>query len=115
MPNVECPHCGQTLEVDEGSEAMVKCPICEKGFNWQRALNLSAPAAPQVATPITPGARWYFATLDGTQYGPTSEAEIVNGIRDGRIPGGSLVWRSGMSNWVPVESTAPFSALFQQV
>ena len=52
-------------------------------------------------------ARWFHAA-DGKPHGPVAAEEIVAGIRSGRIGPGTLVWREGMQQWAPVESTPEF-------
>ena len=45
---------------------------------------------------------WYFSE-NGQQQGPVSLAELQAMIRSGRLTIDSLVWRQGMSDWMPVQ------------
>ncbi len=44
MPLLECPGCGQTLDLEAGSGALITCPICGTRFNSRR----KAPELPAV-------------------------------------------------------------------
>ncbi len=40
---------------------------------------------------------------DGTEYGPTTLAELKAWIGDGRVANATQVWRSDTTNWLPAE------------
>lgn len=51
-----CPHCGQTLEVDEGAAgANIDCPACGKEITIPTTKS-AAPPPPAVAAPVVPTA-----------------------------------------------------------
>ena len=52
-------------------------------------------------------ADWYY-NLDGAQYGPMDEAELVRLIQASEIPPGVLVCQLGMMNWEPAREHACF-------
>jgi hypothetical protein len=47
---------------------------------------------------------WYLAR-DGQQYGPVTDAELSKIIELGHLKPTDLVWRQGMDDWAPAEST----------
>ena len=47
---------------------------------------------------------WYF-TKDSTQEGPFDEQAIAATVAEGTIAGDTLVWRDGMSEWLPLHQT----------
>ena len=46
-----------------------------------------------------PSAVWYVRPPSGGQFGPASGLIMKSWIRDGRVPGESLVWRAGWEQW----------------
>jgi hypothetical protein len=66
----------------------------------------ATPAPPTAAEPS------WFASVDGGQVGPFTEAALRAEIRAGRIGTSDHVWREGMDDWVPASSvldSAPVS------
>lgn len=55
-----------------------------------------APAAPQ----------WHVH-CDGQEYGPIEESALLDWIRQGRVRGDNMVWRQGMTDWLPAEAVQP--------
>jgi len=62
--------------------------------------------------------QWYYSN-NGTQSGPVSTEALKAMIADGRVKSVDLVWREGMSDWLPASSvrelaptpaTPPFQA-----
>lgn len=51
---------------------------------------------------------WYYA-LNGQQLGPVSEQELLQLAAQGTLSGGSLVWREGIGDWLPLSSALPAS------
>jgi Tfp pilus assembly major pilin PilA len=41
---------------------------------------------------------------DGQKYGPYTEAEIRQWLREGRVTPGTLAWRIGLADWVPLST-----------
>lgn len=65
------------------------------------------PAAPKVPPqlPKAPTAEWFYA-VDGQQHGPVTGATLRAMWLDEEIPDRSLVWRDGMSGWMPIGKVA---------
>jgi len=42
----------------------------------------------------------YFVVVDGAQAGPFNEQQLEQLIREGKVTGESLVWRTGITAWV---------------
>ena len=109
---VECPSCGQTIEVpDVTGKVQMICPVCEQAFVVQEA-PVSGPRAHggvgRVGT--ADDGSWHLTISSGQQYGPISADDIINWIRQGRVTSDDLVWRQGMQTWLPRWSTPPFSS-----
>lgn len=55
--------------------------------------------------------RVYFISDGGQQYGPHSEAEIMEMVGNGSISAAALLWREGAPGWMPLphqlRATAP--------
>lgn len=52
---------------------------------------------------------WFYARA-GSRAGPVPEADLVQWLREGRLDHDTLVWQTGMANWVPahqVDRLAP--------
>jgi hypothetical protein len=45
--------------------------------------------------------QWYYTKV-GLRQGPVPESELLLKIQRGEIDGGNLVWREGMSDWLPL-------------
>jgi hypothetical protein len=46
---------------------------------------------------------WYYSKM-GLQQGPVPKDELLTQIRRGEIDGTNLVWREGMTDWMPLSS-----------
>ena len=57
----------------------------------------------------------WHAAVDDEDIGPLTLAELGRQIEDGRIDRDSLVWKSGMENWLPAGEVQDVSALFDRV
>ena len=55
-------------------------------------------------------ADWFYGK-DSTQHGPVSEQEIRNLISSGQIDINTIIWREGMTDWLPMKDVAEFQAL----
>ena len=56
---------------------------------------------------------WYY-TLNNQQVGPVEEAEIKSLVDAGTISHGTMVWTTGMANWLPIGQT-PLASLLGSV
>ena len=45
---------------------------------------------------------WYVA-VNGQTIGPFSHEQMIAGIRSGQYQQTSMVWREGLSDWLPVQ------------
>ncbi len=52
----------------------------------------------------------WFCQVSGQQYGPVAEAELRQWLAQGRLKPTDLVWREGMSGWVPASSVLASAA-----
>ena len=34
MPLIQCPHCGEDIELEDGASGLFDCPYCDKDFTW---------------------------------------------------------------------------------
>lgn len=71
---------------------------------------LLAPAPPLPASPTSDSTgslvdEWYYCNLNGVQSGPVSWIKIRTHISMRAIDAQSLVWKEGMSDWLPLEKT----------
>lgn len=55
----------------------------------------------------------YYIGINGTQTGPFDKTVILTAIKDGRVQGDTLLWRSGLSEWEKAENLPELTALFQ--
>jgi hypothetical protein len=53
-------------------------------------------------------ADWFYGK-DNTQHGPVSDLEIRNLITAGQIDMNTVVWREGMTDWIPMKDVPEFS------
>lgn len=58
-------------------------------------------------------AEWFYGK-DGTQHGPASEHEIASLITAGQIEASTIIWREGMTDWIPLSQAPEFQSLSQQ-
>lgn len=57
---------------------------------------------------------WHVA-IDDQDVGPLSLAEVGRHIEGGRVDRESLVWKTGMDDWLPAGDVGPVRALFDKV
>ena len=48
---------------------------------------------------------WYYAAGGAEQVGPISAAQLVELFQAGTLTGDTLVWRTGLSNWQPLQQS----------
>lgn len=53
-------------------------------------------------------AQWYMA-IGGHQIGPVTEAEILSNLKNGSASGDTLVFTSGMADWIPLKDVPAFA------
>jgi len=51
---------------------------------------------------------WSYLVND-TQFGPVDDAVLAQLLANGKITGDTLVWREGMANWTPLNSTVDYA------
>lgn len=59
---------------------------------------------PPVPASAEAGAEWYVV-IDGVKVGPLTEEALMKRLDRGEIDMGTLIWRSGMSDWQTVAET----------
>lgn len=52
-------------------------------------------------------ADWFYGK-DNTQHGPVSDLEVRNLISTGQITQDTIIWREGMTDWLPMKSVPDF-------
>lgn len=94
---VKCSKCKHVISVSdeklEGKEGKIKlrCPSCKTPL----AVRLpSKTAGAQEGEAV-----WYYS-LDGNQEGPVTAPVLKSLIADGKVHGGTDVWRPGLDEWV---------------
>ena len=55
-------------------------------------------------------ADWYYGK-DNTQHGPVSEQEIHALVSSGQINSSSIIWREGMTDWIPLKDVPEFQSI----
>jgi membrane protease subunit (stomatin/prohibitin family) len=65
----------------------------------QRAMTPPVPLTPSTQPPPIPGEAWYYV-IAGERRGPVDQATLAQQIKAGAISAETLVWRSGMPDWV---------------
>lgn len=58
-----------------------------------------------------PVANIYYVAINGQQYGPLKESELLEFIRDKKVTKDSLAWMPGMANWMSIEKIPPILKL----
>lgn len=53
-------------------------------------------------------ADWFYGK-DNTQHGPVSETDIQNMLSTGEIDANTIVWREGMTDWLPIKNIPELS------
>ena len=55
-------------------------------------------------------AEWFYGK-DNTQHGPVSDLEIRTLITSGEIQAETIIWREGMTDWLPLNDVPEFQGL----
>jgi membrane protease subunit (stomatin/prohibitin family) len=76
---------------------------------------LTPASAPQSAPPPLPMGVKYHVALAGKSAGPFELSVLQQKIQSGEIARATLVWKSGMANWVTADSVADLQPLFAHV
>lgn len=53
---------------------------------------------------------WYYARNGTERQGPVSESELKSLIAQGQVQADDLLWREGLSGWIPLRDLAEFRA-----
>lgn len=103
--DVMCPHCGRKWAVDdELGGKKVRCR-CEQSVRVPDAQQRQMPPPGVKTEPIGEDSvdeQWNYARA-GKQSGPVSAAELKQMASDGDLSPTDLVWKEGMTNWVPAD------------
>jgi len=77
--------------------------------------NTTPPAASGGAPPPLPTAIAFHASIDGTAAGPFDMAALAAHVKSGKLTRKSLVWKTGMANWVAADTVPELQSLFAEV
>ena len=77
------------------------------------AQGMRAPASPAGPTspPPFPRSAGLFIGVDGKPHGPLDATELAQRVRDGVLRADTLVWREGMSAWMPAAQVPDVASL----
>lgn len=50
----------------------------------------------------------YYLSVQGSQSGPHTQFEIIDRIREGGLTGEEMIWKKGVSDWMPLKRMAEF-------
>lgn len=70
------------------------------------------PPATAAAPPPLPTAVAFHVGIDGATAGPFDMEGLASKVREGKLTRKSLVWKSGMANWVAAETVPELASLF---
>jgi hypothetical protein len=127
-----CESCGARYTLDDarvsGRILRIRCKACESimtvrgndvrvephavetpsvGFSRRATASYAAvskPAAPE----IDPSEAWFYA-LHGQTYGPYTQHELGERLRDGRVEADAYVWIQSFADWQPAREVEPFA------
>lgn len=51
----------------------------------------------------------WFYTSNGNQSGPVSQQELAAKVQSGEVKSTDLIWKEGMTDWLPVDQVLEFS------
>jgi hypothetical protein len=98
---IACPHCNQPLAVPEELLGQIlDCPSCGNHI--------------QTPSPLKEGRRVSAYNLiggDGKQYGPVTEDQLRQWMREGRIDKATRVQAEGTADWKPLGELAEFAGV----
>src|SRR5579875_1632298 len=92
-----CAQCGYILSSFDTS-----CPRCVGARPQPVAQPQPAPAPIAPPAPAMPPASilWHYS-INGQQFGPVPQDQMPGLVSQGYINGQTLVWRQGLTQWVP--------------
>lgn len=68
--------------------------------------------SPGGAPPPIPAAASFHAAINGAAAGPFDMTALAAQVKDGKITRGTLVWKTGMPNWVAADTVPELKSLF---
>jgi GYF domain 2 len=74
-----------------------------------------APGAPAAGPPPLPQAAQWFVGVGGVQQGPYDPAALSGLVGAGTLTRETLVWKDGMSGWLPAAQVPEVGGLFGAV
>ncbi|MFG1926095.1 SPFH domain-containing protein [Cryptosporangium sp. NPDC048952] len=84
------------------------------GQRMAQSLNPPAQAPAAGPPPLPAQAQWYLG-VGGQQAGPYDEAALAAQVRSGSLTRSTLVWKTGMAQWVPAEQVPELAAVLGSV
>jgi membrane protein YdbS with pleckstrin-like domain/predicted RNA-binding Zn-ribbon protein involved in translation (DUF1610 family) len=106
-----CPTCGQDIPATRAEIGVtVQCPHCNAAVSVPNTATASPslPSSPQPPTP--PAANTLidiYVYKDGKQLGPFENAQVAEGLRNGRFSYDDVAWREGWTDWRPLRTLFP--------
>lgn len=102
-------------EVSEDRQRWYSAATLDEVFATEEAgLRLEEPAPPKERMEAgaggaggagpAPATEWYYADAAGKQNGPVATAGLLGLVEKGVVSADTLVWREGLTNWVPLSS-----------
>jgi len=83
-----------------------------QSFNQQSGSALSSSTVSNTPPPL-PNFISYFVAVNNQQAGPFDEKQLMDLAKNGQLTTETLVWNSGMSNWMKAESIAELKDLLK--
>lgn len=97
-----CPKCGFMMDAFDK-----ECPRCLKHGVTQQVVQATPPTSRNVPPPspsFATTAAWHYE-ISGRRFGPSDLTAITGLITSGQITRNTLVWRSGMQNYIAAHLT----------
>ncbi len=75
--------------------------------NLELRYNFGIASTPAFGNAIAIMADWFYGK-DNAQHGPVSDLEVRNLISTGQITQDTIIWREGMTDWLPMKDVPDF-------
>ena len=113
--NIQCEQCNTHYQISDekvrGRDRVFKIP-CK---NCGAIMTFNGLPEPQSNTPAEDSdpAVWFYVS-DGQQVGPLTKLKLRVARAKGLVAASTFVWRSGMQDWVPLESVPELASLLAE-
>jgi membrane protease subunit (stomatin/prohibitin family) len=85
------------------------------GSQMADAMRGSQSAGAGAPPPLPSGGGQFYVGVNGAQAGPFDAGALAAKVRSGEITRQTLVWKAGMSEWIPAERVPELQSLFASV